>query len=49
MEICKDQRIGKGGLSLPGSLVASNDGKKVLLLSFCRDSKTSIDAYPSSL
>ena len=32
MEICTDQRIGLDGLSLPGSLVATIDGRKVLLL-----------------
>ena len=43
MEICKDQRIGKEGLSLPGSLVASLDGKKVLLLPFAEVLKKSQD------
>ena len=34
MEICKDQRIGKECLSLPGTLIASMGEKKVLLLPF---------------
>ena len=48
MEICEDQRIGKSGLSLPGSLVASVAGKKVLLLPFAEVLKSSTNLFPPS-
>ena len=51
MEICAEQRIGKEGFSLPGGLIASSDGKQILLLPFAevlKKSKLKDQSYENS-